>query len=164
MKQPTYDSWNTFRIPPGVSPREPPRQTPGLSPSSFGQKTRGQDARHSNESLAISGFSRVMFDGLWNPNILRIFQRNVFTISLFEGGSLRCLRCLFKFCIYLLSGFFLSSIFGPCHGPFNSLDFHRVPHCQGIPQCRDHHSEVMYPVRMIRKHAYMSNTNKKLVV
>lgn len=41
-----------------VSPREPPRQTPGLSPSSFGQKTSGQDARHSNESLAISGFSR----------------------------------------------------------------------------------------------------------
>ena len=58
------------------------------------------------------------------------------------------------------SMFLLSSIFGLCHGPFNSLDFHRVPHCRGIPQCRDHHSEVMYPVRMIRKHAYMSNTKK----
>ena len=63
--------------------------------------------------------------------------------------------------LYLLPGFFLFSIFGLCHGPFTSLDFHRVPHWnQGIPQCRDHHSEVMCPVRMIRKHAYMSNTKK----
>jgi len=50
-----------FVSPRGFRQREPPRQTPGLSPSSFGQKKSGQNARHSNESLAISGFSRGIY-------------------------------------------------------------------------------------------------------
>ena len=116
--------------------------------------------------VMFQDFPVGMFDGLWIPTSWK-FSREMFLLLFFfvVFGFKRDVWDVWdvylNFASIFSQVFYCLQFFGPCHGPFTSLDFHRVPHCQGIPQCRDHHSEVMCPVRMIRKHAYMSNTKKK---
>ena len=227
MKQPTYDSWNTFRIPPGfrLASRLASRQAlarrhlakkrvakmrgiqmrvwpsqdfpegstwwfqicfifipiwgrfpiwliftrphEGCGESFKNRKPIGEIRCCESQVWFlcgdVPGFSRVRLDGLWIPTSWKIsremFLLFIFVVFRFKRDVWDVWDVSWNFASIFSQVFFFVFIFRTMSWSFQ-FPGNTDTHCQGIPQCCDHHSEVMYPVRMIRKHAYMSNEKK----